>query len=58
MKMKRILEVMKVVSLIVNMVEVTEYLRHVFKSYQRPKTVKGFKTENEWNMKKRNQPLS
>lgn len=47
MKMKRIFDVMKVISLIVNMVEVIEYLRHVFKSYQRPKTVKGFKTENE-----------
>ena len=30
MKMKRILDVMKVISLIVNIVEVTEYLRHVF----------------------------
>ena len=29
--MKRILDVMKVISLIVNIVEVTEYLRHVFK---------------------------
>ena len=47
MRMKRILDVMKVISLIVNMVEVIEYLRHVFKGYQRPKTVKGFKTENE-----------
>ena len=47
MKMKRILDVMKVVSLIVNMVEVIEYLRQVFRSYQRPKIVKGFKTENE-----------
>lgn len=56
MKMKRILDVMKVVSLIVNMVEAIEYLRQVFRSYQRPKIVKGFKTENEWNMKKRNQP--
>lgn len=45
--MKRIFDVMKVISLIVNMVEVIEYLRHVFKGYQRPKTVKEFKTENE-----------
>lgn len=45
--MKRIFDVMKVVSLIVNMVEVIEYLRHVFRSYQRPKTVKGLKAENK-----------
>lgn len=43
MKMKRILDVMKVVSLIVNAVETIEYLRNVFGSCQRPKSVKGFK---------------
>lgn len=43
MKMKRILDVMKVVSLIVNAVEIIEYLRNVFRSCQRPKSVKGFK---------------
>ena len=43
MKMKRILDVMKIVSLIVNAVETIEYLRNVFRSCQRPKSVKGFK---------------
>ena len=45
MKTRKILEVMKVIGFIVNVIELIEYLEHFWSSRRKPKTVKGFNQE-------------
>ena len=45
MKTRKILEVMKVIGFIVNVIEHIEYLEHFWRSHRKPKTVKGFNQE-------------
>lgn len=42
MKTRKILEVMKIVSFIVNVIELIEYLEHFWRGHKKPKAVKGF----------------